>query len=608
MIKEKKKVSRFELLMDAGFGAQKAGDILISAFADTGKYVYIEPMIPAEISPPPRTRPALSGVIIRVADFDITNIGNDADVILASHEIVLDRRLDDEETNPNCRVLLDMGDKPGNEEIYEMVCKRLAVLGLSIFPFQIDAQAKAMIKSMGGSGSNMYYLGMLAAIYLTSPEVVKSKIIKTFGKKLKEDILNKNLTIFEHGYAYAQEHIPFAFEINSRRAEGEKILIDGNTSLSMGIIDAGFKLFSGYPITPASSIMHTLAKNFSNYGGMVHQAEDEIAAIGTAIGAYFSGVPAITCTSGPGLSLKQEFIGYASAAEIPIVIIDAQRSGPSTGMPTKTEQSDLPAVIFGCHGDNTKIVLSVANVIDCFYAPQMARYLAEKLRLPIFIMTDFQTANSYKIIDKLKVNEITNINEIPDFVFERFHIQRLPENIEMVRAVQSIPGMPGAMRRVTGLNTDKEGKINYFSKTNQRSHAVRNHKVHLVKRALTKPEMFGKEEGELLIVGWGSTRGAIEEAMNLCQIDGLPVSGMHLKIVHPLPMMLKEMFSKFNRVVTVEVAYGDDIKPPPLAMLLRAETLMDIRGMIARATGRPIRPKGIYGTAKEYLHEYANTR
>ncbi len=608
MLKEKKKISRFELLMDAGFGAQKAGDILISAFAATGKYVYIEPMIPAEISPPPRTRPALSGVIIRVADFDITNIGNDADLILASHEIVLDRRLDDAEHNPSCRVLLDMGDKAANEESYDKVCKRVHQLGLSIIPFEIDADSKTIIQSMAGAGTNMYYLGMLACIYSTPVDIVKVKIEKTFGKKLKEEILARNLKVFEHGYQYAREHISFSFEIESRSREGEKILIDGNTSLSMGIIDAGIKLFSGYPITPASSIMHTLAKLFPSYGGIVHQAEDEIAAIGTAIGAYFGGVPAITCTSGPGLSLKQEFIGYASAAEIPIIIIDAQRSGPSTGMPTKTEQSDLPAVIFGCHGDNTKIVFSVANVIDCFYAPQMARYLTEKLRIPVFIMTDFQTANSYKIIDKLKVNEIKDVEEVPDFVFERFHLKRFSNHIEMIRDVQSIPGTPGALRRVTGLNTDKEGKISYFSETNQRSHAIRNEKLHIVQRNLTKPEMFGKEEGELLIVGWGSSRGAIEEAINLCQAEGLPIAGMHIKFVYPLPLMLKEIFSKYKKVLTVEVAYGDDLKSAPLAMLLRNETLIDIHSLISQATGRPIRPKIIYQKAKEYIHEYASNQ
>lgn len=604
MTTESRHVTRFELLMDAGFGAQSAGDILIKAFAKMGKFVYIEPMIPAEISPPPRTRPALSGVVIRLADFDITNIGNDTDLILASQEVVLGRRLDDEETNYNCKILLDMGDRPANEESYEQICKRITQSGYSLFPFEVDPKAATIIKSMSGKGKNLYYLGMLSSIYNMPNEFLIEEIKKTFGKKLKEDILQKNIDLFVQGDSYARANIPLSYDVPSKadRTEREKILIDGNTSISMGIIDAGIKLFSGYPITPASSIMHTLAKMFPSYGGIVHQAEDEIAAIGTAIGSYYGGVPSVTCTSGPGLSLKQEFLGYAAVAEIPLVIIDAQRAGPSTGMPTKTEQSDLPAAIFGTHGDNTKVVISVSNVIDCFYAPQMARYFAEKLRLPVFILSDFQTANSYKVIDKMKVNEITNVDEVPDFVFERFHLKRLPDSIEMVRTSQSIPGTPGGMRRITGLNTDKTGSINYFSGTHQRSHQIRNEKIHHVRRALTVPEMFGNTEGgDLLVVGWGSTRGTIEEAIQNCVTEGIPAAGMHFRIVYPLPLMLGEIFKKYKRVVTVELAYGDELKPSPLAMLLRSETLVDVRPMISKATGRPLRPRAMKEKIKELL-------
>ncbi|MCA9399372.1 MAG: 2-oxoacid:acceptor oxidoreductase family protein, partial [Candidatus Omnitrophica bacterium] len=493
MSKEKVNASRFELLMDAGFGAQKAGDILIRTLAHTGRYVFIEPMIPAEISPPARTRPALSGVVIRIADFDLKNIGNDTDIIVASHEIVLDRRLDDYEFNPNCKILLDMGDKKANEDSYEQVLKRAAKDGLNVLPIEITDEAQNSIKSLAGKGKNMYYLGMLSAIYNIPEDAVIVEIKETFGRKLKEEILNKNIEIFHQGYAYALKTIPFSYEISSTTNEqqSDQILIDGNTALSLGLIDAGIKLLSGYPITPASSIMHTLAKKLPAYGGMVHQAEDEISAIGTAIGAYYGGVPAATATSGPGLSLKQEFIGYAAVSETPIIIIDVQRSGPSTGMPTKTEQSDLPAAIFGSHGDHTKIVIGVGNILDCFYAPIMARYLTEKLRLPVFIMSDFQMANSYKVINKPKISAVKNIEDTPDFIFDHFWMDRLPDNIEMVRTCQSAPGTPGDMRRITGLNTDDTGKVNYFAETNQRSHAIRNEKVHHVQRALRQPELFG---------------------------------------------------------------------------------------------------------------------
>lgn len=604
MTLEERRVSRFELLMDAGFGAQKAGDILITAFARMGKYVYIEPMFPAEISPPPRTRAALSGVIIRVAEFNLTNIGNNTDIILASHEIVLDRRLDDQEHNPRCRVVLDMGDKKGNEESYEQVCRRVSELGLSIYPFEITEAAQALIKALGGKGKNMYYLGMLSSIYHVPEDIVANEIKRAFGRKLKEEILTKNIEIFHYGFKNAQEHVPFSYEVKGtlQNKAGERILIDGNSALSMGIIDAGIKLVCGYPITPATSILHTLARVLPSYGGMVHQAEDEISAIGTAIGSYFGGVPAATCTSGPGLSLKQEFIGYAAVAEIPVIIIDVQRAGPSTGMPTKTEQSDLLAVLYGSHGDDTKIVISVEDMIDCFYAPQVARYLAEKLRLPIFIMSDFQTANSYKVIEKPKTNAMGKGEDVPDFVLDHFGLNRLPDYIEMVRTEQADPGTPGKMRRVTGLNTDATGTVNYFAEINQRAHAVRNAKVHHVREALKRPKLIGGvEEGEVLVLGWGSTGGAIEEAVDSCQRQGLPVSGICFRIVYPLPTMMKEIFSKFKKVVTVEQAYGDKNKRPPLAWFLRSRTMVDVEPIICRATGRPIAPRTIETKIKELL-------
>jgi 2-oxoglutarate ferredoxin oxidoreductase subunit alpha len=273
---EKRPVTRFELLMDAGTGAQKAGDILLGAFVGMGQYVYVEPMIPAEISPPARSRPALSGVIIRLADFDVTNIGNDTDLILAAHEIVLDRRLDDNEFNPAAKILLDMGDQEANPDSYEMVLKRCTKLGLSVIPFDVDPESQSIVKELGGKGQNLHYLGMLSYIYNMDEEIVKREIIKTFGKKLKEDILAKNVTLYQNGYKLAREKVFFRIDVKTHKREGEQILIDGNTSLSMGLIDAGIKLFSGYPITPASSIMHTLAKNFPAYGGMVQDRKSVV--------------------------------------------------------------------------------------------------------------------------------------------------------------------------------------------------------------------------------------------------------------------------------------------------------------------------------------------
>ncbi|MBF0593374.1 MAG: 2-oxoacid:acceptor oxidoreductase family protein [Candidatus Omnitrophica bacterium] len=598
---EKRSVTRFELLMDAGAGAQKAGDILLEAFVAMGKFIYVEPMIPAEISPAARTRYALSGIIIRLADFDINNIGNDTDLILASQEVVLGRRLDDHEFNARCQILLDAGDRDKSPATYDAVIERCAKEGLIVTTFDIDPASKQIIADMSGKGANLYYLGMLSFIYNMDEDTVKFEIEKTLGKKLDPEVMKINITLYLNGYQMAKTRDFLRYQVDASPRQYDKILIDGNTALSLGIIDAGFKLYSGYPITPASSVMHTLAKELPHYGGRTHQAEDEIAAIGTAIGAYFGGVPSITGTSGPGFSLKQEFIGFAQAAEIPIVVLNVQRGGPSTGMPTRTEQSDLLAAIYGTHGDATKIVISVSNIIDCFYAPHVARYLAEKLRLPVIIMSDFQTANSYKVISRPQVVQLDNIDNIPDFILERFHLKRLAAHIETVRPLQTIPGTPDGMRRVTGLNTDAQGQVSTSAQESQRSHRVRNNKVNHVRQSLDKPTVFGPATNDILVVGWGSTSGAIEEAVSLAQKQGLGVSGMSLQIIYPLPLMLKEMFSHYKKIVSVEIAYGDANKLPPLASLLRADTLVDIQPLIATATGRPIRPKDVLAKVKEVL-------
>ena len=401
-----------------------------------------------------------------------------------------------------------------------------------------------------------------------------------------------------------KKNIDLKYDIPAvKETRDDDILIDGNTALSLGLVDAGIKLLSGYPITPASSIMHTLAKILPAYGGIVHQAEDEISAIGAAIGSYYGGVPAATATSGPGLSLKQEFIGYAAVSETPIIIIDVQRSGPSTGMPTKTEQSDLLSAIYGAHGDNTQVVISVGNIYECFYSAHLARYIAEKLRIPVIILSDFQMANSYKVLSQPEIVDMKEIDKIPENILNRFKMNRLPDDIEMVRKIQSDPGKENDMRRITGLNTDEEGKVNYFAKTNQRSHRVRNEKIHCVRRALQKPDIIGGiEEGDVLVIGWGSTQGAIEEAVLSCREEGLAVGGINFRIVYPLPLMLKEILSKFKKVITVELAYGDDKKRPPLAMFLRSKTLIDVESVICEATGRPTTPKKIKDKIKEVIN------
>ena len=580
--------TRFELLMDAGNGAQKAGDILVTSLAKAGQYVFIEPIIPAEISPPKRTPHSMSGVVIRLSNQEITNIGDYSELMLVEHEILLERRLMDKEYAEKSLVLIDMGDEQRAPEAYESVMALARSKGLQVCPFRMDEEVQGIMKTLNGNGKNMFYLGMLTAFYHADKEDVEKAVRQTF-KKLPLEKLEKNLIIFKKGHDLIKELPVSPVVISSQKRIGEHVLLDGNTALALGMIDAGIRFFSGYPITPASSIMHTLAKIFPSYGGILHQAEDEISAIGASIGAYYGGTPAVTATSGPGLSLKQEFIGFASVAEIPIIIVDVQRGGPSTGLPTRTEQSDLLSAIFGTHGDSTKIVLSVSDVEDCFYAPHLARYLTETCKVPVFIMSDYMTSVSYKIFEKLKTEQLKEVSDISDRILDRFFLKKLKE-VKMVKAQQSLPGELGLMRRLTGLNTDENGSVMYTSASAVRSHEVRNEKLHELRRSLLSPELFGPLNAEVLVVGWGSSRGVLKESIELAQKKGISAAGMHLKMVYPLPLSLKEIFSKFKKVMTIEVAYGDGLKPAPLASLLRLETLVEVESGITLPNGRPIKP------------------
>lgn len=592
---------RFELLMDAGNGAQKSGDILIHALAESGRYVFIEPVIPAEISPPKRTPYSMSGVVIRLSSSEIYNIGDWSTAMICEHEILFNRRLDDKEYAKKALVLLDCGNRKRAEDDYKQVIERANTLDLNVVEFDIDDDSQALIKSLNGNGKNMFYLGLLVGLFAIPKKDVEATIRKVF-KKLPSEKLEKNLQIFANGCECFSDFglegyvVPILEDTSSK----QRMLLDGNTAISMGLIDAGVKFFSGYPITPASTIMHGLAKKFNLYGGSLHQAEDEIAAIGAAIGAYYSGVPSATATSGPGLSLKQEFIGFAQVAEIPIIVIDVQRGGPSTGLPTRTEQSDLFAAIFGSHGDSTKVVLSVSSVEDCFYAPHVARYLTETLRTPVFILSDYLTSVSYKVFERLDLCMMDSVENIPSHVLERFGLMRL-KGVEMVKLNQSDPGDFEHMHRVTGLNTDSGGNVEYSSVSNELSHEIRNKKIQAVREAAIIPPLMGDSEGDVLVIGWGSTGGVLKESIDRCIEEGLSVSALHFKCVYPLPLGLKDVLSKFDHVITAEVVYGDDFKKTPFSMMLRSETLVDVKCAIAQATGRPLKPAHVVSTVKNLL-------
>ena len=374
---------------------------------------------------------------------------------------------------------------------------------------------------------------------------------------------------------------------------------------------AGFEVCAMYPITPATSASFYLANTFDEVGGFLHQAEDEIAAIGFAIGASYAGKTACTITSGPGMALKTEMIGLAVMAEVPLVIIDVQRGSPSTGLPTKVEQGDLLASIYGAPGDSPKVVIAAATISECFHFVVMARKLAESFRTPVIMLTDANLATGVQPIERPDVSDEWFASPLDQSAWDE---QVSPYDWDETTGLSDrpIPGMRGGEYVLTGLAHNRDSKIAYDSASNQEGMSMRSRKLTALAATMKPPEIHGDSTGDLLIVGWGSTLGAIEEAVDLARAQGQKVSSVHLRFLSPLEPGLKEIFSGFKKVMTMEINYSDEPDAPlinednrrisQLAFILRAHTLMDINCWSV-VPGHPLQPGAIGNVIAARLNE-----
>jgi len=363
-----------------------------------------------------------------------------------------------------------------------------------------------------------------------------------------------------------------------------------------------------YPITPATSVSHYLASRFGNVGGIVHQAEDEIAAIGFAIGASYAGKTAVTVTSGPGLALKSEFIGFATMAEIPLVIIDVQRGGPSTGLPTRVEQGDLLAALFGQPGDTPNIVLAPTTIEECFHFVITARKLSETFRTPVILLSDASLATAQQPFPRPSVRDEWLAPPVDPSPWQQ-DVAPYAWDPSTGLSQRPIPGQRGGEYVVTGLAHDDEGHVAYESKVNQQGLKMRRRKLATLAKSLKPPVVYGDPEGDVLVVGWGSTRGAIEEAVDRMRANGHKVSALTLRFLSPLEPGLKEIFSHFRKVLTIEICYSD---PPEegegrtyaqLALILRAQTLVDV-DCWSCVPGVPLPPRVIEAAIRERLDDH----
>ena len=594
-----------EIVSDSGEGAQKCGQILGLVSGKMGNGVWTVEIIPAEIQPPARERQGASGIRVRMGSKYVTNMGNEADMVVAFNEQVLYSRISNGAYKKGTVVLLESmwADDPDPKirEQYSDALKDFYAQGLVVHELPIQEECLKLVKDPR-KGKNMFVLGMLCRIYNRDTKKAKDEITKTFKKK-SEKVIKINHDLFDAGYEFAGDNIEYKFQIPSADDERLKsaIVVNGNTAAGLGVMAAGIDLVAMYPITPATSASHYLAEDFHLTGGFVHQAEDEIAAIGFAIGASYAGKTACTITSGPGMALKTEMLGLAVMAEIPLVIINVQRGGPSTGLPTKVEQGDLLSSLYGMPGDSPKIVIAAATISECFHFVIMARKLAESFRMPVIILTDANLATGVQPIAR---PEVTDEWFAPPLDQSAWDESVAPYDWDETSGLSErpIPGMRGGEYILTGLAHNRDSKIAYDTASNQEGANMRSRKLAALGATMKPPEVHGEPSGDLLIVGWGSTMGAIEEAVDLARAQGKSVSSLHLRFLSPLEPGLKEIMSKFRKVMTVELNYSDDPGSPlindenrrysQLALVLRAHTLIDI-DCWSVVPGHPLSPRRI---------------
>jgi 2-oxoglutarate ferredoxin oxidoreductase subunit alpha len=600
-----------EIVSDSGEGAQKCGQIFGAVCAKMGNGVWTVEIIPAEIQPPPRSKEGASGNRIRFGTETITNWGDSTNLLVAFNEQVLLGRHEQGTLAEDAILLVENKWKSHpDSEIQAQWGRAMETLaGRSYRIVEVPMQAECADLVEGARrGTNMFALGMLCWLYDRDLELVRAQIAHQFRKKSAE-VYERNVQLMEKGHGWAEANLDFRIDVPSVKGDAPKVVMNGNEALGMGAIAAGLELCSMYPITPATSASHFLSEVFDNFGGVVHQAEDEIAAVGVALGASYAGKVAFTITSGPGLSLKQEFLGLATMLEMPLVVVDVQRGGPSTGLPTKVEQSDLLAALFGQHGDAPHIVLAPSSIEECFHAMVTARRLAETFRTVVIVLSDANLATGVTPFPRPEVDPRWQqapppLRPIPD--------GKAPYGWDPRTGLSQriVPGQPGGMYTATGLSHNEWSKVAYDPESHQHSCEMRSRKLAALQQTLEPPQIHGDPSGDLLVIGWGSTRGAIEEAVDRARAAGLSVSSSHFTFLSPLPPGLKDIFRRFARVMTVEINYSDPIDAPfvteqnrrrsQLSLLLRAATLVDV-GCWSRVPGQPLRPAEIVDAIRAHL-------
>jgi 2-oxoglutarate/2-oxoacid ferredoxin oxidoreductase subunit alpha len=600
---------------DSGDGMQLTGDRFTSASALFGNDLATLPEFPAEIRAPAGTLAGVSAFQVHISDHEITTPGDAPNVLVAMNPAALRAELHHLEDGGTIIVNVDTFNernlaKAGyaDDPLTDGSLKGYSVYEVPMTTLTKDAVAPAGVKPRDADRSkNFFALGLVSWMYTRPVDATLDWIDEKFGKNPM--VHEANVLAFKAGHAFGEtaELFDHAYEVHpAPQAAGTYTNINGNTALAWGLVAAsqlaGLPMFLGsYPITPASDILHELSKH-KNFGIRTLQAEDEIAGIGAALGAAFGGHIGVTTTSGPGVALKSETMGLAVSLELPLVVIDIQRGGPSTGLPTKTEAADLLLAMYGRHGEAPLPILAPSTPSDCFEVAIEAVRLALTYRTPVIVLSDGYLANGTEPWQLPDVADLAPIDVT--FAVEPNHHDddgepefwpylRDPDTLARAWA---IPGTAGLMHRIGGIEKeDGSGNISYDPANHGRMVALRAAKIAGIASTLPPTEVVGDvDDAELLVLGWGSTWGAIATAVHRARDAGHRVAHAHLRHLSPFPTDLGEVVRRYPRVLVPEMNLGQ------LSRLVRAEFLVDARS-VTKVEGTPFTAAELHDAIEEAL-------
>lgn len=563
-------------------GIQTIGAFLALLAGSTAREVMTYMTIPSTISGGP------SIFQIHLGSGEVLHPGDEADALVAFYQDSYDNHLDSLKDGGICFYDSDMVKDLRSE-------RDIIHIGIPI--------SSTTIEAIGGSakdrGKNIFVLGMLCAVYDLDRAKLAEIISRKFGGKT-EGVLRSALLAFDSGYAWPVHDIKRMPMTEGENVGDKRLSADGNTMLALGLIAGGCRYGAGYPITPWTSIMETLRTELPKYGGMFLQCEDELAAVSLAIGAGYAGHLPITGSSGPGLALKSEAIGYACMAEIPLIVVNIQRGGPSTGLPTSVEQSDLMQAIYGSPGDSPRVVLAPRDVKDCFYIAIEACKIARKYSTPVIILSDQAIATRIEAFAEpdLAQHWIEPKLDLSDrgADFKPYPFDQLTRHAPPGARLSG-----GKYPTVTGLEHDEWGHASGNPENHAKMTAKRRHKLIEIGAHLPEPPFYGDESGDLLFIGWGSTYGPIKEATQRLRKAGHQVGSLHLRHIHPLRGGLDEIFSRYTHILVPEMNDSGAYGYGQLATMLRAKTCNPAIRSLNKVQGLTFRIREITDAAEKIL-------